>query len=102
MRKICYAAVVSAILFTAGCAHYGALEDDYGKSYTAAKNGQILNPGASKNLEPVMGLSGKASEAAMKKYTDSFNAKDCNKSDQQGIVLMPTKAGTDIYGKQEK
>ncbi len=102
MRRTCYAAVVFTMLVATGCAHYGALEDEDGVSYNAAKSGQILDPGASKNLEPVMGMSGKAAEAAMKQYTDSFNKKECGKPDQQGFMLMPATTGTDIYGKQEK
>jgi hypothetical protein len=45
MRRTYYTAAVLAILFTAGCAHYGALEEDYGKSFKTATYGQILNPG---------------------------------------------------------
>ncbi len=101
MRRTCHVAIVLSILFTAGCAHYGALEGDYGKSYTMAKQGQILNPGASKNLEPVTGLDSRASEAVMKKYIGSFSKKSCEQQ-QQGFTLMPAgTTGTDTYGKQD-
>ena len=103
MRRTLIAAVVFTIVFIAGCGHYGALTDDYGKSYNMAKQGQILNPDASKNLEPVTGLNGTAAEAVMKKYNDSFKkGKDCDQSAQQGFTLMPAGAvGADTYGKQD-
>ena len=99
MRRAYYAAAVLVFIFTAGCAHYGALEEDYGKSFNTAKYGQILNPGASKNLEPVTGLNGKATEAVMKKYVDSFS-KSGEQSAQQGCPQTPASTtGTDTYGK---
>ncbi len=104
MRKTCYATVVLFFLFAAGCSHYGALEGDYSKSYNMAKYGQILNPEASKNLEPVTGLSGQAAEAVMKKYTDSFS-KSCEQGAQQSFAVVPmtptgtTGTGQDVYGK---
>lgn len=100
MRRAYYAAAVLVIIFTAGCAHYGALEDDFGKSFKTAKYGQILNPGASKNLAPVTGLNGKATEAVMQKYIDSFS-RGGEQSAQQSCTQPPvSKTGTDTYGKQ--
>ncbi len=105
MREILIAAVSVTFLVTVGCAHYGALEEDYGKSYNMAKNGQILNPGASKNLEPVKGLNGRAAEAVMNKYIDSFSKKGCEKSAQQSFAVVPMTppgsegTGQDVYGK---
>lgn len=101
MKRTYYAAAVLAILFTAGCAHYGALEDDYGKSFNTAKDGQILNPKASNNLEPVTGLNGKAMEAIMNKYIESFSKKSSEQPAQQGFTLTPvgSTTGTDTYGK---
>lgn len=91
---------VLVFLITAGCAHYGALQEDYGKSYNMAKYNQILNPGASENLEPVMGLDSKAAEAATKNYIGSFS-KGGEQPAQQGVtVVMPSSTtGTDTYGK---
>jgi hypothetical protein len=71
--KYCAAAVL-IVLIAAGCNHYGALNKDYGNSYNAATYGQILNPGASKNLKPVTGLPNTAADATMKKYADSFTS----------------------------
>ena len=101
MRKRYYAAAVLSILLAAGCNHYGAIDKDFGRSYDMAKQGQILNPDASKNLKPVTGLNSKAADAVTKKYTDSFNASD--KSTQQSIAIVPVtppgSGGTDVYAK---
>jgi hypothetical protein len=47
-------------------------ETNFGASYEAAKSGQILNPEAEKNLDPVYGLDGQAAEIAIEKYRHSF------------------------------
>jgi hypothetical protein len=104
MRGKYYATVVILIfILMAGCAHYGALEEDYGKSYNAAKSGQILNPGASKNLKPVTGLPGAAADGTMKKYTESFAPKDQPQNPApQGSTTQQTSIGMgqDGYGKK--
>ncbi len=107
MRRINYSTVVVLILlFTTGCTHYGALEDDFGKSYRAAIDGQTLNPGASKNLVPVTGLPGAAADGAMKKYTDSFAPKEGSSQQAQRGSSTPvssmgaTGMGQDAYGKK--
>ena len=101
MREKYYLTVVMIMLITTGC-HYGALTKDYGKSYNAVKSGQIMNPGASKNLNPVTGLSGAAADTNMKKYADSFAPS--GPSQQQGpaaLLMSPISlgAGKDVYGK---
>jgi hypothetical protein len=102
MRKRLYAAAAMSVLVATGC-HYGAIEKDFGKSYTMAKQGQILNPDASKNMKPVTGLNAKAAEAAAKKYTDSFSGGD--KTTQSSIAIVPVTptgsggTGQDVYGK---
>ncbi len=94
MRETLIIAAVSiTFLATAGCAHYGALEGDYGKSYNMAKYNQILNPGASKNLEPVTGLNGEAAEANMDKYIESFS-KASKKQATKGFVMPVIPADT--------
>jgi hypothetical protein len=106
MRKYYYAAAAILIfLITTGCAHYGALEKDYGKSYQAAKYGQMLNPGASKNQEPATGLSGTAAESSMKKYTDSFSSSGQTSQTPQSFAITPivptegAGTGKNVYGK---
>jgi hypothetical protein len=51
------------------------LDKNWGRSYEAAKYNQILNPDAGKNLNPVEGLDGVASENAVNKYDESFKEK---------------------------
>jgi len=48
------------------------LELDYGTSYKLQKYNQIVNPDASKNLEPVYGLDGVAAKEVMNKYREGF------------------------------
>ena len=48
------------------------LNMNFGKSLETAKNNQILNPDAGKNLEPVVGLNGEAAEQGVDKYKKSF------------------------------
>jgi len=100
MRKKLYAAAALTVLVATGC-HYGAIEKDFGRSYTMAKQGQILNPDASKNMKPVTGLNAKAAAAAEKRYTDSFSGGD--KTTQQSIAIVPVTppggTGQDVYGK---
>ncbi len=105
MRKTYYALVIVLIfLMTAGCATYGGLEEDYGNSYRSVKSSQTLNPGASKNLTPVAGISGTASDQVVKKYTDSF-APTGQAQQQAPMSLIPllssgTGMGQNGYGQK--
>ena len=95
MRKKYYATVVVLIfLIAAGCNHYGALNEDYGKSYNMMKSGQALDPGASKSLQPVTGLPGAAADGTMKKYTGSFAPADQAQQAPQGLLMQPFNLGT--------
>ncbi len=105
MRRT-YSALVIVMIFlmTAGCATYGALEEDYGKSYRSAKSGQTLNPGASKNLTPVAGIPGTAADQVVKKYSDSF-APSTQTSQQAPMGIIPlsssgTGMGQNGYGQK--
>jgi hypothetical protein len=73
--------VVMAVLFAllSGCAgnlpetkRIDILDMSWGKSFESAKNNQILNPDAGKNLDPVVGLDGTAADYAVGKYKESF------------------------------
>ena len=70
--------VLSLIMLTitalvcGSCATPSKLTDNWGTAYYAQKQSQIINPDASKNLQPVEGLYGQAAEAAMGKYLKSF------------------------------
>ncbi len=96
---------VLIFLFTIGCTHYGALEEDFGKSYQAAIDSQTLNPGASKNLGPVSGLPGAAAEGTMKKYTESFSPSGQASQTPQSFAITPivptegAGTGKNVYGK---
>ena len=48
------------------------LNMNFGNSYEAAINNQILNPDAEKDLEPVVGLDGQAAEYTVDRYKKSF------------------------------
>ena len=48
------------------------LERNWGRSYETANYVQLLNPDAEKNLDPVLGLDGTASEYNVGKYKTSF------------------------------
>ena len=73
--------IVGAIILAAmfGCASTAVLppstlDDNWGRSFEAAKYNQILNPEAAKKRKPVTGLDGVASENNMGTYRDSFAA----------------------------
>jgi len=63
------------------------LNANFGKSFESAKNNQILNPDAGKNLEPVVGLNGEAAEQGVDKYKKSFETQQMERD-------VKTQAGT--------
>lgn len=65
------------------------LEKNWGKSYHAAKYNQILNHDGRKNLDPVVGLDGKASEENIGNYR-----KDFKKETPQTIYNLDLGVGT--------
>jgi len=60
------------------------LNMNYGKSFESAKNNQILNPDAGKNLEPVVGLNGEAAEQGVDKYKKSFEEQKMKRDVESG------------------
>jgi hypothetical protein len=48
------------------------LDRNWGRSYETARYMQIVNPGAEKNLDPVLGLDGNAANHNVNKYRQSF------------------------------
>lgn len=52
------------------------LERNWGRSFEAAMYNQILNPDADKNLDPVLGLDGQASDYNVNKYKEGFKEKE--------------------------
>ena len=56
------------------------LEQNWGKSFEAAKTNQILNPAAGENLDPVEGLNGQCAEGATVKHRKGFEGQKGNSS----------------------
>jgi len=67
---------IAALLIFSGCARETMLAKNWGNSFESAKQSQILNPEAGRNLEPVVGLDGQASENNMEKYRRGFKKDD--------------------------
>jgi hypothetical protein len=80
-RAIILFVYIGLVILCLGCNHNTSiqknteLDNNWGRSYETAKYRQILNPDASKNLEPVVNLDGQASEASFQKYRDTFKEK---------------------------
>ena len=71
-------AILGWVIFFAGCSQMQkeTLSDkNWGRSYEAAKYNQVLNPDATKNLNPVDDLDGQAANNNVEKYRDSFKEK---------------------------
>ena len=65
--------LIAALLIFSGCAKKETkVERNWGSSFESAKQGQILNPEAGKNLEPVVGLDGQAAVIVIEKYRQGF------------------------------
>ena len=64
-----------AALFCVSCATPSRVADNWGTAYYAQKQGQVVNPEASKNLKPVEYLYGQAAETAWGQYLKSFTVK---------------------------
>jgi len=82
MRKLFLLAVVVLLSGCAGTPWYMGgnwdpykptdLEAAFGKAYQAAIANQTLNPDASKNLSPVIGMDGESAEKIMDTFKQSF------------------------------
>ena len=57
--------------------------ENWGKSFQAAKNAQIINPNAGCVKGPVEGFDGKAAQITMDAYRESFS----KESERQGYTL---------------
>ena len=72
---VCFWGVVGVIavaLLSCAGPSPSRLQMDFGTSAKLAVVNQTLDPEAGKNLEPVMGMDGKAAEGAMEKYREGF------------------------------
>lgn len=67
--------VLGAASQLAGCASTTPeLDAKFGDAVRAAREAQTLNPTASANKDPVLGVDGKAAAHAQDRYRDSFKA----------------------------
>ena len=65
--------LIATLLIFSGCGpRETMLSRNWGNSFESAKQSQILNPEAGKNLDPVVGLDGQAAENVVEKYTQGF------------------------------
>ena len=65
--------LIAALLIFSGCGtRETMLSRNWGSSFESAKQSQILNPEAGKNLDPVVGLDGQAVGNNMEKYRQGF------------------------------
>ena len=67
--------LIATLLIFSGCGPKETmLSRNWGNSFESAKQSQILNPEAGRNLEPVVGLDGQAAGNNMEKYRQGFKA----------------------------
>ena len=86
--------IIATALVCGACATPSRVTDNWGTAYYAQKQGQAVNPDASKNLQPVEGLYGQAAEAAMGQYIKSFAGKEGQSSGSQRMGTL----GIGVYG----
>lgn len=61
------------VLLATGCVQRApVLDSQFGAAVTMLKAQQILNPGASRNPDPVTGMDGKAAKSAYDEYQKSY------------------------------
>lgn len=64
------------------------LDNNWGRSFEAAKYNQTLNPDADKNLEPVEDLEGPAAERIMGDYVKGQSKKTQSGSGGSGVLSI--------------
>jgi len=64
--------VIAGLLIAAGCAGPTRLQSDFGTSHKLMHVNQVLNPDASKNLQPVSGMDGVAARNVLERYRKGF------------------------------
>ena len=65
-------AAAGAALLSACASTTPVLDANFGKAVREARASQTLNPNASANRNPVLGIDGKAGAAAQDRYQESF------------------------------
>jgi len=71
-RYLTLIGLITALLIFSGCARETMLAKNWGNSFESARQSQILNPEAGKNLDPVVGLDSLAAGNNMEKYRQGF------------------------------
>jgi hypothetical protein len=73
-RFFVFVGLLVLVFIFGGCARNGSsrVEEDFGNSFRQAKESQILNPEAAKNIDPVTGFDAKAAQATLDKYRKDF------------------------------
>ena len=81
--------ILSVVLGCSGTApapEQSLLERNWGRSFEGMRYMQMLNPEAGKNLDPVLGLDGNASDNNINKYQKSF--KETEQSESTTILNL--------------
>jgi len=67
--------LIATLLIFSGCGtRETMLSRNWGSSFESAKQSQILNPEAGKNLDTVVGLDGQAVDNIVEKYRQGFKS----------------------------
>lgn len=87
--------LIAALSVFSGCVTLSQketmLDRNWGTSFETAKQGQILNPEAGKNLDPVVGLDGQASAASMQSYRKGFIKKEEQQAQKMDLSIGSSK-----------
>lgn len=90
------------VALLAGVAASSALADDlqycdrpgFGDAFRAAVSNQVLNPEASENLRPVVGMDGPAAERVVQSYLKSFTKEGAVAPNIINLGLSPAGSGS--------
>ena len=99
MKIVIIIGLISIAVIITGCTGPSRLETDFGTSYNNAKFGQILNPEAERNLEPVYGMDGPAAKMTVDKYRKSFGKGPADSSSSGytvGSSMAPVSSGSGV------
>ena len=77
MTRLMWALTAAATLTTGACAPT-TISPNWGTAYQQMRAGQVLNPAAGEQLDPVVGQDGVANATAMGTYRKSFEKPEVN------------------------
>ena len=72
--------IMSVVLSCSGTQEQSLLERNWGRSFESINYMQMVDPEAGKNLDPVLGLDGNASDHNVDKYQKSFKSTEQKES----------------------